>query len=122
MDAVPATLMPVLARMMRETLPVLVSTAHRLSEWVVDNGIQAGKEVPRHIGNHDFTLDGVTESRAVAPYSLWMLQRVLDHLAGLEGAAKDNVSALLIEAGGDALLSFPSFPRLARRNYRLILA
>jgi hypothetical protein len=121
-DAVPKTLTPVLMRMMREALPVFVSTAHRLREWVEEHGAVSGKEVPRHIGTHEFTLEGVTESRAVMPYSLWMLQRVLDHLARLQGAAKDEATTLLLEAGGDALLAFPPFPRLTRQNYRLVLA
>jgi len=121
-DTIPQSLMPVLMRMMREVLPVFVATAQFFTQWVAANATQSGEEIPRHIGTHEFTLEGVTETRAVAPYCLWMVQRVLDHMASLDGAAKDDASALLVEAGGAAFLSFPTFPRLARKNYRLVLA
>lgn len=121
-DAVPATLTPVLMRMMREALPVFMATANRLREWVNETGAVAGAELPKHIGTHEFVLEGVTGTRAVVPYSLWMVQRVLDHLASLEGAAKEDAAALLISVGGEGFLQFPSFPRVTRRNYRLVLA
>ena len=121
-DGAPPTLMPLLSRMMREALPVFLDTARRLDAWVKENGAVSGTELPRHIGTHEFTLEGVTGTRAVAPYNLWMMQRVLDHLAALEDAAKEDAAALLVSVGGDALLNFPAFPRVTRRNYKLVLA
>jgi hypothetical protein len=69
-DEVPETLMPVLTRMMREYLPVLISTAASLSTHVKEHPEAAtGKEpLPRALGSHEFTLEGVTEKRAILPH------------------------------------------------------
>lgn len=123
-DETPATLMPVLQRMMREMVPVLVSTAHHFEKWVAEHpGAKAGtEEIPRAIGMHGFTLEGVKEQRAIFPFDLWMLQRPLDFIAGLETDERLRAADLLAEAGGETLMEFPSFPRLTRRNFKLALA
>lgn len=119
-DEVPETVMPVLQRMMREMIPSLVSTAHHLARWAAENpGVQ---EVPRALGKHAFTLENVTEERAIFPFELWMLQRPLDFMAALEADEKLRAADLLAQAGGETLLEFPSFPRLTRRNFKLALA
>ena len=78
--------------------------------------------LPRAIGMHEFELEGVTEKRAIVLFDLWMLQRPLDYLNSLQGEDRSAARELLTEAGGEALLDFPPFPRLVRRNYRLALA
>lgn len=123
-DEVPATLMPVLERFAREMIPELVSTAHALQKWVAENpeGQGENREIPRGLGQHDFTLEGVTEKRVIYPFELWMLQRPLDCLAALESESKKAAEALLHDIGADTIASFPAFPRLTRRNFKLALA
>jgi glutathione S-transferase len=124
-DEVPATLLPVLARMMREMLPVLVSTAHSLTAWVKDNAEHSnavGTALPRTLGKHAFTLEGVTGTRAIYPFDLWMLQRPLDCLRSLPEADRRRCTSLLSQVGGEVLFDFPEFPRLTRRNFKLVLA
>lgn len=123
-DEVPATLMPVLERMMREMLPVLVSTARHFAQWVAEHpeARTGQEEIPRAIGAHDFTLEGVAEKRAIFPFDLWMLQRPLDCLAAMGTEDRRRAAELLAEAGGEALMEFPAFPRLTRRNFKLALA
>ncbi len=122
-DEVPETLIPVLARMMREMLPVLVSTAHHLQKWAEANPqAQAGSEVPRAIGTHVFTLEDAKENRAIFPFDLWMLQRPLDLIAGLNEEDKLRAADLLRQSGGEPLMDFPTFPRLTRRNFKVALA
>ena len=123
-DDVPETLMPVLQRMMREYLPVLMATAERFKAFLAERPDMAGggQELPRAIGMHDFTLEGVTEKRAVFLFDLWMFQRPLDFLRSLEGADSEAAEKLLNMAGGEAMMSFPDYPRLARRNFKLALA
>jgi glutathione S-transferase len=123
-DKVPETLVPVLARMMREMIPELVSTAHHLTHWLEANPTLKGQgaEVPRGLGRHSFTLEGVTEERVVFPFELWMLQRPLDFIASLEQDDKLLVADLLAQVGGETLMEFPAFPRLTRRNFKLALA
>ncbi|MFZ3034024.1 MAG: glutathione S-transferase [Parvibaculum sp.] len=123
-DNVPATLIPVLARMMREMLPVLVDTAHALTHWLENNPELKGQgaEVPRALGLHDYTLGKAKDQRAIFPFDLWMLQRPLDFIASLEEDDKLRVADLLRQVGGETLMEFPSFPRLTRRNFKLALA
>lgn len=122
-DELPATVVPVLQRMMREMLPVLVSTARHFEEWVAAHpGARTGvEEIPRTIGTHDFILEGVKERRAIFPFDLWMLQRPLDCIAGLETKERQRAADLLAAVGGETLMEFPAFPRLTRRNFKLAL-
>ena len=123
-DDLPSTLIPVLQRMMREYLPVLQSTAEEFKTFLAGHPeVATGeKELPRAIGFHKFTLEGVTASRAIFLFDLWMWQRPLDYLRSLEGAPREDVEKLLNMAGGEAMMSFPDYPRLTRRNFRLALA
>ena len=121
-DEVPATLMPVLQRMMREMIPVLVSTAHHLTKWVEEHPDAKNEPLPRAIGTHVFSLEGAKENRAIFPFDLWMLQRPLDYIASLEMDEKPNAAKLLAEAGGETLMDFPAFPRLTRRHFKVALA
>lgn len=123
-DELPATLMPVLQRMIREMLPVLVSTARHFEKWVAAHpGAGAGaEEIPRAIGTHDFILEGVREGRAIFPFDLWMLQRPLDCIAGLDKEERLRAANLLAAVGGETLMEFPAFPRLTRRSFKLALA
>jgi glutathione S-transferase len=122
-DDVPETLVPVLARMMREMMPVFVSTAHHLTRWVAENpdSVVSGSEVPRALGRHEFTLGDASEYRAIFPFELWMLQRPLDYFSGLEEDDKLRAVNLLHRVGGEMLENFPTFPRLTRRNFKLAL-
>jgi glutathione S-transferase len=119
-DEVPDTVLPVLQRMMREMIPVLVSTAHHFARWVEANPGVA--EVPRGIGTHVFALGEAKENRAIFPFDLWMLQRPLDFLASLEEDEKLRAADLLRQVGGETLMDFPAFPRLTRKNFKLVLA
>ncbi len=119
-DEIPATLMPLLKIFAREQLPILLSTLEHLQAWHQANPDET--EVPRTIGMHEFTIGGVVENRMVIPYSLWMLQRVTDHLANLSGAAKKTAEALLRSIGAGALIDLKITPRLTRKNFKLALA
>lgn len=110
-DAIADTLKPVLRRMAREQLPVLVDSAARVSQWMREH---PGETLPRSLGTHPFCLEGHTGERIVRPYSLWMLQRVRDHLLSLSGPDRARADALLQEVGASALINFPDPPRLAR--------
>lgn len=122
-DTIQPTLMPILKRMMREYLPILDKTALAFAQFVENKpAIVRGEEsLPRAIGMHDYELEGVIEQRAIFLFDLWMLQRPLDYFRKLSGAELDAVRDLLNETGGEALLNFPSYPRLTRRNFRLSL-
>jgi glutathione S-transferase len=122
-DEVPDTLIPVLACMMREMVPEFVSVAHHLTRWQQSDAAHvAGTEVPRALGMHVFSLGDAKENRAIQPFELWMLQRPLDYIGTLEEDDKLRVADLLHLSGGETLMEFPSFPRLTRQNFKLVLA
>ncbi|MBV1910490.1 MAG: glutathione S-transferase family protein [Kangiellaceae bacterium] len=78
-DEIPETLFPILANLFDTHWPVLEDTAVRLSEWYSretnDIHITEPTRVPRRLGMHQFTINGVTEQRMVLPHSQWMMQR-----------------------------------------------
>lgn len=119
-DEIPDTLIPILKMFAREQLPVLLSTCEQLKSWYAAN--PDTDEVPRAIGMHEYTIGGVTENRGVIPYSLWMLQRVTDHLSSLSGADKKTTEGLLTSIGAEALIDLDITPRLTRKNFKLVVA
>ncbi|MCF6292465.1 MAG: glutathione S-transferase N-terminal domain-containing protein [Robiginitomaculum sp.] len=119
-DEVPETLLPILRMFAGEQLPILLDTLDDLKKWLSEN--PDTKELPRITGFHKYKIDGVEEDRAVLPFSLWMLQRVLDHLASLSGDDRKFAAELLTKIGAEELLSMQVTPRLKRESFKLILA
>lgn len=117
-DRVPQTLLPLLARMFREQVPVLQSTLRHLAEWAREHP-EAG-EVPRGIGRHRFHIEGASDERAVTPYPLWMWQRPHDHLRAMGPEDRARARAFLgaIPNAYDALDAEVS-PRVERIDNRL---
>lgn len=123
-DEVPATLMPVLERMVSEYFPVLASQIRRFDAWADAN---PGAEVPRAVGMHTFTLGTgtateVSAERAAFTFDLWMFQRPRDYIAGLSWDARDQAIAFTNSFGATELLTQPMRHRLVREHFRLALA
>jgi glutathione S-transferase len=122
-DAIPQSVIPLLQRFFREAAPVFESTARIFTSWVARQGaaIDPQADLPRIIGRHRFTLEGVEGERSVYPYHLWMMQRPLDLIAHALPADRRAIRNLLASVGGQGLLRFPLFPRLTFRNFKLVL-
>jgi glutathione S-transferase len=118
-DAVPDTLVPVLQRMAREQLPVLVDTARVLNDWLREH---EGEPIPRALGKHRYALDGQSGERIVRPYSLWMLQRVQRARQALQGEDRERADAWLGSIGARSLIDFPPMPPLAREGLSVAVA
>lgn len=112
-DEIPATLLPVLRRMMREQMPVLQDTARHVSAWMAAH---PGQPLPRALGMHEFSLEGRQGQRIVRPYSLWMLQRARDAYQALPTAERARADALLASVGGEGFARFEDPPRLRRHG------
>jgi glutathione S-transferase len=110
-DRIPSTLLPVLGRMMREQMPVLVDSSRLLREWLA---LHPGQRVPRSIGMHAYELEGRRGTRIVRPYSLWMLQRARDVYRQLSAVDRAAADGLLEDVGGRSFIAFQDGPRLAR--------
>lgn len=112
-DEIPGTLIPVLKRLAREQLPVMVESAHQVRAWMAEH---PGETLPRALGKQAFELEGQRGERILRPYSLWMIQRVRDHLADLQGQDRARADALLHTIGAETLIDFPDPPRLAQEK------
>jgi len=119
-DAIPDTLLPMMARHMSEHLPVIEATREQFAKWL--ESAEPGAELPRAFGQAEFTQGGRTGTIITNSFTLFRLQAALDIYAGLESEAKARADALLDKIGGSALKTFTLPARLERRNYKLHLA
>lgn len=118
-DAVPESLTPVFRRMFDEHWPVLTDTATQLGKWAQEN---PGPGVPRIIGEHRFSINGITETRAILPYSIWKMQRPLDYYRSLSGPDRQQADSFLQRVGGFDALQFQPPVTLTRVHNKLQLA
>ena len=119
-DTIPDTLLPLLTRHFSEHLPVLQQTNELLTQWA--GGQTSGTEIPRALGTADFRV-GSTDGQIMArTFSLFRLQAALDIYNGLSGDERAKADDLLDITGGQALKTFKFAVRLARKNYKLVLA
>jgi len=117
-DAVPDSLIPILARMFREQVPVLASTQRAL---VSIQGEAQRRPLPRAIGKHTFRIGDAVTERAIYPFNLWRWQRAADQLQALPESARARAAELVRAAGGADWVTLPAAPRLARVDNQLWL-
>lgn len=96
-DQVPDTLAPILKMVFKEHFPVLQDTVKKVEQWVKDN---AEQNLPRIIGQHQFSIGGVTETRYIFPYDQWMFQRPLDFYQSLIETEKKKTDLWLENLDG----------------------
>ena len=123
-DEIPAGVEDILRMFAAQQLPVLLDTASALAAWGDANPDLM--EIPRILGFHKAKIghgDVVTETdRALIPYPLWMLQRVTDFLASLDGADAEAAEEMLRSIGAQELLGFQLPFRLVRTHFKLARA
>jgi len=119
-DAIPETLLPIMARHMAEHLPVIEAINDQFTEWL--KTAEPGAELPRAFGQAAFTQGGRTGNIITNSFTLFRLQAALDEYASMDDTARARADALLDKIGGGALKSFTLPARLERRNYKLHLA
>lgn len=117
-DKIPDTLLPILKQVAVEQLPVLRETAQAFDSWAESQ--EAGTKVPRHLGMHSVKMAGVTCSRSVLPYSLWMLQRAIDHWLSLSASEREELTGFVSDIGID-FESWQQDSQLIRVDNRLRL-
>lgn len=119
-DECPETLAPMLRRQAEEQLPFLAATADLLAAWTKDQ--QPGTAIPRALGELPFTTGGRSGTRAAMTFSLFRLQAALDHLDSLGADERRRADDWLETIGAGVLTSFRLPCRMARSEYRLVLA
>ena len=118
-DEISETLWPVLERMAREQVPVLIDTEWKLGEWRRDHPETA--EVPRVLGEHRFEIDGVVERRMVLPYALWRWQRPRDYYQALPTESRASAAEMARRLGLRVALGARPRIRLTRRANRFVI-
>ncbi len=118
-DQIPTTLLPILRCFGSEQLPVLRDTAAVFDRWAESQS--EGSSIPRHLGKHSVQIAGVEAKRGVLPYSLWMMQRLIDFRCSSEPADREEIDAFLLTIGAD-LGTWQQSRRIERRENRLWIA
>ncbi|MBL4633227.1 MAG: glutathione S-transferase family protein [Kofleriaceae bacterium] len=118
-DEIPTTLLPILQSFSSEQLPVLRDTAAVFDRWARSQS--EGASIPRHLGTHAVRMAGVDTDRSVLPYSLWMMQRVVDYRCSSEQSERDEIDAFLLTIDAD-LSTWQQSTRIERRDNRLWIA
>lgn len=119
-DEIPETLLPLLQQLFEDMMPTLLDTVAVVQKWVADNPER--KQLPRVVGELRFRICQVEESRAVQPYSQWMLQRPLDIYDALADDDQVAVDSFFHERGwmSPGELNLPV--RLGKQDNMLIVS
>jgi glutathione S-transferase len=118
-DVIPDTLLELLSRMFKEQWPVLTNTVKSLDTWIDQNPKKS--EIPRTIGNHNFTMGDITEQRAIGTFHQWKVQRIVDCYQQYDEQQKLSVDTFLQSVGGLDSMQLDIKKRLSRVNNKLVL-
>lgn len=118
-DALAPTLRPLLARVGRDAVPLLLDTLRDFERWA-DARPPDLETPPRAVGFHETRLRGAAFQRYTSPYTLWMAQRSLDAYAALALEERKRVDEALAGTGCEALLAYTPRHRLGKRRFQLV--
>ncbi len=119
-DAVPDTLLPILKRQVAEQFPALADSARALEAWSVAQ--PKGARVKRTLGVHEYMIGGRWGQRGLFTFPLWRLQGIQDQYSAMSAGDRARATNLLEVIGGRTLVELPVRVRLARRDFRLVVA
>ena len=119
-DDIPDTLLPILTRMFKDQWPVLENTVKQLEQWAEQNPQRSN--IPRTIGEHNFTMGDTTEKRAIGTFHQWKVQRILDCYHQFNPEQKATVDVLLQSVGGFDSMQLNISKPVARINNQLVFA
>jgi len=114
------TLLPIMQRIFRECVPVMVSTCEALATWLDENPDDT--PIPRSIGSFTVKIGDATPERNIFPFNQWMFQRPLNYYHSLAGEEKSGVDNFLQSIGGLELMQTQLRYQLTRENYQLQVA
>lgn len=130
-DEIPESLFPILQLMAEDYMPELLSIVASVNEWLAGQPERpAGTRVPAStqgmgtlspIGRHRVKLRGVEIELAVQHYSIWMLERVLDHYDSLGFAERKKADDMLDATGLAPLLQARPVRRIERVGFTEVL-
>lgn len=116
-DALPDTLLPVL-RVMADGVPMLLDSTETTLAWIDDN---PGAPPPRAVGLYETPYRDTRLQLMCRPYSLWMVQRLLDALGRLDAAERGRVDSALADTGWAPLLALQPRHRIGKQRNELVV-
>lgn len=119
-DAIPATMRPVVDLAGRDAVPFVLDVARAFERWADQTSVRDGF-LPRIVGMHRTRLRGVEFERVTTPYTMWMVQRVVDVYRSMAAAERADVDAELAGTGFEPLLAYEPRWRVRRNPCRLVL-
>lgn len=129
-DAIPETVVPLLAHIFEDWGPDLLANAEQYNAWIdAHPALRAGdlaSEQPRRqvhpsLGEITFTLRGRAVRAGGMPQALWHLDRALSLARALTGAARAQLDALERRTGGERVMAIALARPLRRENYVLVV-
>jgi hypothetical protein len=98
----------------------LINTVKSIETWVQQN--PSTTDIPRSIGEHDFTLGDTTEKCAIGTFHQWKVQRIIDCYRQFDRQQKLSIDTFLHSVGGFDSMQLDIKTRLSRVNNKLILS
>lgn len=117
-DAVPDTLLPILAILCRDQLPDVLDVIEHNSAWLEAH---PDGNIPRFLGMHAFSFGAARGERCISSYAQWLFQRAWSHYQLLEGEGRAAADTLLKTIGGYSALNTQPRHWLERRAGQLEL-
>jgi len=119
-DEVPDSLLAVLKVIAEDFVPETRAAAERINAWLAEkkpeSGASAALRLSEGMGNAEFSVRGQAVSAVAQPYRFFLLQRVQDACAWLEGDARIRVEAMLEACGMADILSIRLDRKLGRAD------
>lgn len=119
-DEVPETLLAVLRVLAQDFVPETRAAAEFINTWLAENQPEAGApavgRLAQAMGTAEFTLRGETITALAQPHRFYLLQRVQDIYADLDGAGRTAVDEMLDACGMSAILSTTLDRRIIRSD------
>jgi glutathione S-transferase len=119
-DAIPPTMRPIVELAGRDAVPFILDVARAFERWAEETTMRDGF-LPRVVGVHATRLGGVGFERITTPYTMWMVQRVVDVYRSMSAADRAAVDAEFADTGWEDLLAYEPRWRVRRSPCRLVL-
>ncbi len=118
-DALHPSLRGILELVGGDAVPQILDRLRAFESWA-DSRPKEVEEPPRAVGLHTTRLRGIEHERMTNPYTLYMVQRVLDTYRALAGDERKAVDQALAGTGCEALLAYEPRHRLIKRDFKLV--
>lgn len=103
-DRIPDTLIDLMAHLAIDFVPETTAAAQCINVWLETQDPPPGTHVQRGVDMGVFELRGATVKALAQPYRFFLLKRVQDVYAALDGSDREDVDALLTRTGMAPLL------------------